>query len=63
MSKVKAFICTVLLFVVIAVVVFATTAIRSEIGISLSNVLISIMGGCWMFDRLDDFYNWLLKEK
>lgn len=63
MSKVKAFICTVLLYIVFAVVLFATTFVKSEIGISLSNVLISIMGGCWMFDRLDDFYNWLLKEK
>lgn len=63
MSKVKAFVCTVLLFIVVAVVLFATTAIRSEIGISLSDVLISIMGGCWISDRLNDFYNWLLKEK
>lgn len=63
MSKVKAFICTVVLFIVVLALLFATMGIESEIGLSLFDVIIAITSGFWFADRLSDFYKWLQKVK
>ena len=62
MSKVKAIICTILLYVVVLTLLLATTNVRVSYDISLFGVLISMMAGFWMADRMGDFYKWLRKK-
>lgn len=62
MSKLKAFICTMLLFVVIFILLLATANVRGSFGISLFSVLISMMAGFWISDQMIKFYNWLRKD-
>lgn len=62
MSKIKAFICTALLFVVILVFLFWTMSIEGAHGENLFNCIMSMMASLWMADRMGDFYKWLRKK-
>ena len=64
MNKRKSIICTILLFVVEAITIFALSFIKSEVttNITASMVIMPIFAGLWCGDKLYDFYKWLRRN-
>lgn len=60
MSKIKAFICTILLFIVIAAL-FITITFIEPYGINLFRIITSCVTGLYLGDKLGSFYFWLSK--
>lgn len=62
MEKKKAIVCTALLVVVIVVALTASHFVRGEeTGINLYNIIMSAMGYCYIGERIEKFYKWLME--
>lgn len=59
MSNIKAYICSILLLIVIFTLLFATTFVEIGNDITLYRLAIAIMTGTWIGDKVGDFYIWL----
>lgn len=61
MSKWKARICTALFIIVLAVVLTTSFFVKSHYGFSLYDIIISAIAYLWIGERIENFYNWLIK--
>lgn len=61
MDKRKAKICSVLLGIVMYAILIGTYLIKSEYGFSLYDVFSPSIIGIWMYEKIRQFYNWLIK--
>ena len=64
MSNKKAIICTIMLFICMAIALWVSTfVIRSDNGeVRLVDVIYPVVTGMWMSDKAIQFYYWLRKE-
>ena len=62
MSRLKAFICSALLMIVIFTLLFATIQVNGAHDISLFYVTTSTITGLWVSDKVVAFYKWLRKD-
>lgn len=64
MSNKKAIICTIMLFICMAIALWVSTfVIRSDNGeVRLVDVIYPVVTGMWMSDKAIQFYHWL-REK
>lgn len=63
MSKKKAILCTALYTIVLVVALTAAFFIKSDItGISLYQLIMSMIANAWLGCSVEKFYKWLLKE-
>ena len=64
MSKKKAVVCTILYAIVITVVLTASFFIKSAVnGISLYQLIMSVIGNMWIGNSVVKFYEWLRKQE
>lgn len=64
MSKKKAVVCTILYAIVIIVVSTASLFIKSPVnGISLYQLIVSMIGSMWLGNSVVKFYEWLRKQE
>ena len=64
MSKKKAVVCTILYVIVIIVVSTASLFIKSPVnGISLYQLIVSMIGSMWLGNSVVKFYEWLRKQE
>lgn len=62
MSKLKAIICTILLFIVIFALLFVTNFICGAHGENLFRFITAWITGMYLGDKCSDFYEWLLRK-
>ena len=64
MRKKKAVVCTILYAIVITVVLTASFFIKSAVnGISLYQLIVSMIGSMWLGNSVVKFYEWLRKQE
>ena len=62
MSKVKAIICTALLYIVIFTLLIVAICVDGAYGINLFHFIMFLVAGMYIGDRCFEFYEWLRKD-
>lgn len=63
MSKKKAIVCTMLFGIIIFVALAVLLIVQEETGRDVYQTATSCVTGWWLYNRMDDFYEWLLKTE
>ena len=62
-KKKKAFICTTLLAIVVFGAILVSCFIEGSNNIYLCDFIYPFLAGCYIYEKCQDFYNWILKSE